>query len=144
MNIDNNQTITTQATTTIANDSSLETLSANDILNTCNEVYEYIKSVYGNEINATNIVFIASQLIQIIEKYRTLTGNQKKQIVINTIKKLINNSNIIDNQKILLNTIINNTLPPIIDELVNAINGNLDFDKIKEKTFFKSICCWSK
>lgn len=118
-------------------------IMANDLLNTLNEVYKYVKSIYGDNITSTNIITITSLLIQIVEKYKTLTGNQKKILVINTIKKLVNDAKINDDDKQILNLIIENTLPTVIDGFIDAINGDLKFDKDKSKSILKKIFCCS-
>jgi hypothetical protein len=116
---------------------------ANDMLDTLNQVYQYVKSIYGDTITSTNIITITSLLIQIVEKYKSLTGNQKKMIVANTLKKLVNDSKINDDEKKILNLIIENTLPAVIDGFIDAINGNVKFNKVKAKSILKKLCCCS-
>jgi len=120
-----------------------ESTMTNDMLDKLNQVYQYVKSIYGDTITSTNIIIITSLLIQIVEKYKTLTGNQKKMIVVNTIKKLVNDSKINDDEKKILNLIIENTLPTAIDGFIDAINGNVKFDKVKEKSILKKLFCCS-
>lgn len=112
----------------------------NELLDKLSELYKYIKSIHGEKITPTNIVLIASELIQIVEKYKTLTGSQKKMLVINTIKKCVNEQNTTPEEKLALNIIIDNTLPHIIDGFINAINGLLNFSKKAKKS---KLCCFS-
>ena len=121
----------------------INSLVENDMLNILNQVYQYVKSIYGDTITSTNIITITSLLIQIVEKYKTLTGNQKKMIVVNTIKKLVNDTKINDDEKKILNLIIENTLPSIINGFIDAINGNIKFDKVKAKSILKKLFCCS-
>jgi len=118
-------------------------ISSNQLLGNLNELYRYIKSIHQNKISPTNIVLIASELIQVVEKYNNLTGAQKKMLVLNVIKKVVNEESSTDEEKIALNIIIDNTLPHIIDGFVNAINGMLKFAKDPKKSWFKKclFCC---
>ena len=112
----------------------------NELLDKLSELYKYIKSIHGEKITPTNIVLIASELIQIVEKYKTLTGSQKKMLVINTIKKYVNEQNATLQEKLALNIIIDNTLPYMIDGFIDAINGLLNFSKKAKKS---KLCCFS-
>jgi DNA mismatch repair ATPase MutS len=112
----------------------------NELLDKLSDLYKYIKSIHGEKITPANIVLIASELIQIVEKYKTLTGSQKKMLVINTIKKYVNEQNTTSDEKLALNIIIDNTLPHIIDGFVSAINGLLNFSKKVKKS---KLCCFS-
>jgi hypothetical protein len=49
----------------------------NELLDILGEIYKYMK-IYGNRITNSNIVIITSQLIRVVEEYKTLTGSQKK------------------------------------------------------------------
>jgi hypothetical protein len=115
----------------------------NELLNILEEMYKYIKSMYGNQITTSNIVIITTQLIQVVEKYKTLTGNQKKMLVISTIKKLVNETVSNNDEKIALLLVIDNTVPYMIDGFIDAINGNIKFDKEKAKSCIRNIffCC---
>jgi hypothetical protein len=118
--------------------------STNTLLNNLNELYQYIKTVHQNKITPMNIVLISSELIQVVEKYNTLTGTQKKMLVINVIKKIVNEESNTDEEKIALNIIIDNTLPLMIDGFISAINGIMKFTKDSKKSkFFKRclFCC---
>jgi hypothetical protein len=116
----------------------------NDILDALNQLYNYIKSIHGDKITPSNIILISSELIQIVEKYKSFTGTQKKMLVINTVKKIVNEQvNTLD-EKNALNVVIDSTLPHVIDGFISAINGVMKFTKdIKKSKLGKllSICC---
>lgn len=122
-----------------------QNLSQNDILMKLEEIYKYIKSVHGEKITPTNIILITSELIQIVEKYKNLTGMQKKMLVINTIKRIVNEQLNTPEEQMALTIIIDNTVPNIIDGFVSAINGLMNFTKNNKKcsSFFGSCfsCC---
>ncbi len=119
----------------------VETKPENVLLDTFEHLYSYVVSVHSEKLNASNIIVIATELMQVVEKYKTLTGSQKKTLVINVIKKLVNSTVDDESDKKTLNTIIDLTLPTVIDNLINAINGNIKFDKEKAKSFFRRFLC---
>jgi hypothetical protein len=119
----------------------VETKPENVLLDTFEHLYSYVISVHSEKLNASNIIAIATELMQVVEKYKTMTGSQKKTLVINVIKKLVNSRVDDESDKKTLNTIIDLTLPTVIDNLVDAMNGNIKFDKEKAKSFFRRFLC---
>ena len=98
-------------------------------------------------ITAHNVIMLAFNLMHIVEKYNTLSGSQKKMLVLDTIKKLINDniSDELEKQELLI--IVNSVLPGTIDTLVSAINGDIKFVKDKVESCFSRVfgkifgCC---
>jgi hypothetical protein len=127
-------------------DDKIELKPENVLIDGIEHLYSYMKHVHREKITPMNIVIIATELMQIVEKYKELTGPQKKMLIINVIKKIVNNQ--IDSQetRTALNTIIDFTLPIVIDNLVSAINGEIKFNKEKVESFFKKYicCCFNK
>ena len=120
------------------------TTSGNSLLDKMEQLYIYVKTTLGSKkIDATTIMTIAGNLMQIIEKYGDLTGNQKKMLVIDTIKRVINETvdDLGDRSNLLM--IADLTLPTVIDTLVSAINGDLKFDTKKIQGVFQKLfgCC---
>lgn len=132
------ETITPQARLPSQSNSS----PTNTLLVKLEEMVFYIKSILGNEkITATNIVIIATSLMNVVEQYKDLTGSQKKMLIIDTIKRVINeNTNDVE-ERMALMVIVDFTLPPLIDTLISAINGNLKFEKKKIVSTLKKIFC---
>ena len=120
------------------------TTSGNSLLDKMEQLYTYVKTTLGNQkISAASIMTIANNLMQIIEKYGDLTGNQKKMLVIDTIKRVINETIDDDSDRSNLLMIADLTLPTVIDTLVSAINGDLKFDAKKVQGLFQKLfgCC---
>lgn len=115
----------------------------NTLIDAVEYLYKFINTVYTDNITPSNVIIITTQLVQLVEKYKTLTGYQKKMIVINVIKKLVNTHINSEDDKWAMNMIIDNTIPSVIDNLVSAINGNLKFNKNENNItcFKKYICC---
>jgi hypothetical protein len=114
----------------------------NSFLIKLEQMVNYIKSTIGNEkINATNIVIISTNLMLIVEQYKDLTGYQKKMLILDAIKKYIN-QNVSDVQeRISLMIIVDMTLPKVLDTLVTAINGDIKFEKNKVSFGLKQLFC---
>jgi hypothetical protein len=116
-------------------------LSQNNLIEIVDTTYKYIKSVYGTSITPTNVIVIASNLIQVVEKYKTLPGNQKKMVVINSIKMVVQEqTEMNDTDRAAFNVIMDATLPTVIDNLIEAINGDMKFNKETIKNKF--LCCF--
>ena len=121
----------------------IEVKPENLLIDTIEYLYKFMVTIRTDKITPTNFIIITTQLIQLVEKYKNLTGYQKKMVVISVIKKLVNSQFNTEDDKKAINLIINFTLPSIIDNLINAINGNLKFDKENSITFFKKyFCCY--
>ena len=114
----------------------------NSFLIKLEQMVEYIKNTLGDEkITATNIVIISTNLMHIVEQYKDLTGSQKKMLILDTIKKVINQNVNDPQERISLMLIVDMTLPPMLDTLVSAINGGLKFEKDKVVSGFKKLFC---
>jgi hypothetical protein len=111
----------------------------NDILDALNQLFNYIKSIHGDKITPSNIILISSELIQIVEKYKNFTGTQKKMLVINTIKKIVNEQVNTPDEKNAINVVIDSTLPNVIDGFISAINGVMKFTKDKKSKLCKLL-----
>jgi hypothetical protein len=118
----------------------------NGLLSTMNELYIYSKSVINTKsISSITLITLANKLIQIVEKYKQLTGNQKKMLVLDTLTKIINENidNEVEKQELL--SLITTLLPKIIDTVISAINGDMKFIKdIKPSCFSSVFQCFSK
>jgi hypothetical protein len=119
--------------------------SYNALIDTFNQLYAHIKVIYTGKLTPVTVVIVISELIQLVEKYKTLTGQQKKNMVINVIKKLVNEETdkYTEEEQAALMLLINTTLPTMIDTTIDAINGLMKFTKDKTKnTFFsRFLCC---
>jgi hypothetical protein len=124
----------------------IEVKPENVLIDGLEHLYSYIRCVHHEKITPTNIIVIATELIQIVEKYKGLTGPQKKMLVINVIKKVVNHQIESDETRKTLNIIIDLTLPIVIDNIISAMNGEIKFNKEKVQSFFKKYicCCFAK
>ena len=121
--------------------------SINPMLIKLDELVAYISDIQGIEkITPMNIIIIVDNLVQIVEKYGDLTGLQKKMLVLDAIKKIVNySSNLNQNERATLIVIIDLTIPHVIDTIITAINGDMKFIKdIKPSCFSSVFQCFSK
>jgi hypothetical protein len=124
--------------------------SANPMLVKLDELVAYITAIQGVEkITPMNVVIIVDKLVQIVEKYGDLTGTQKKMLVLDAIKKIVNTSQYLnDDERVTLIVIIDLTMPHVIDSIISAINGDMKFTKDKTKSWLSKLfccgCCKSK
>jgi hypothetical protein len=117
-------------------------MSENSILTKLDELTAYVKTTIGSQhITPINVITIMNNLLQIVEKYKDLTGSQKKMLVLDTIKKVINETVDDANDRMQLLAIVDLTMPHIIDTIVSAINGNIKFEKEKVVSWLHKIFC---
>lgn len=98
--------------------------------------------VEGEKINTTNVVSIVTNLIQIVEKYPDIKGEQKKLLLIHVLKNFVKN-NLDDEEKIAVLTFIDLFLPSVIDTIISVDKKEI---VIKMKKSFKVCfpCCFKK
>ena len=121
-------------------------LEVDIILSTRIAIDTYVKTLLCNEcINLSNIISITHSLIHFIENYKTLSGIQKTELVLEVIRNSINTNNTQDLDLIALSyrttllTIVNITLPQVITTLVSALNGN---GRFSSKSIISKIVNW--
>lgn len=146
---------TTQITSNTSNTSSTSfTSNTNNLLTNLEDLTKYVYTTLDSsgKITMLNIIIILTNLMHITEQYKTLTGSQKKMLVIDTLKKVINeqygNSPDEYTEKQMLLILIDTSLPSIIDTLVSSINGEIKFKKSNDSSkskflssFKKLFCC---
>tara|TARA_B100001769_G_C21752850_1_gene412304 strand:- start:11 stop:418 length:408 start_codon:yes stop_codon:yes gene_type:complete len=102
------------------------------------ELKNKIEEIDGFELNSHNLIKVLRITIEIVEVV-SLPGNEKKLLVIDLVKKFVNDSKIDNKEKeICLELINNGTLGETIDLVVDASNGNLDINNIID---LGSSCC---
>ena len=104
-------------------------------------LYEEVKRLLqGGKLTPTNVVMIMIDLMQIVDKYTTLKGSQKKQVLLSAITMLIDdqNDNVEDASD--LKQLVKMTLPSVIDVVVSIDKKQL---KIKAKKVWTMLlgCC---
>jgi hypothetical protein len=104
-------------------------------------LYEETKKLLlGGKLTPVNITTILVSLMQFVEKYPKLGGSQKKQVVLEAINMLINDSNDNVEESTHLKLLAQTTLPTVIDLVVSIDRRQVG---IKLKKLYKYLlkCC---
>jgi len=119
----------------------LEKLTGNSIV--INKLYdEIIQIMDGEKINLSNGITFGVNLMQLVEKYKTFTGKEKKQIVIDVINKIIKEQVDDENTERDLITFANTVLPTTIDTIISIDKKKIIINTKKFfKNFFNKLCC---
>ena len=81
---------------------------------------------YG--LSNDNIMFIVTNMMSNIGKYKTLTGLEKKEVVIILVNKAIDESNELDDQvKAVLKMTMQTVVPTAIDIMIDISKGRYKF-----------------
>jgi hypothetical protein len=99
--------------------------------------------IIEHELLPKNLIYIVTNLMSVIGKYKTLSGLEKKELVIFIITDEINET-IKDMQiKATLKLMVETVIPGTIDTLVSAANGKYKFKYIPNiiKLFKACKCC---
>ena len=82
-----------------------------------------------NDITFENVIFIVTNLMNIVGKYKNIKGSQKKELVISLLNEYVNKSDIEKNLKDSINFLIKTSIPFTIDVLVDVSKGKYKFKK---------------
>ena len=126
----------------------MTTISSVDItVKIVDKLYIELKKILRSEkegeiatITPENIITIALDLMQVVETYQELKGVEKKQLIINTLKKFIDDEmkGTDPEYKKLILLIVNTTLPIAIDAFIS-----IDTKQIQIKiTGYLKTCCF--
>lgn len=97
------------------------------------------KELVDEKIGFSNLVITLIKLIEIVERYKTLNGLEKKSMVLKVIYAYIEGSDIDRNDKENLHYILDTTGTQIIDSIIFASKGKL-FKKMSNK-FLNILRC---
>lgn len=116
----------------------LTTTNTNTIVT---KLYEETKRLlHGGKLTPANIIIIVINLMKIVENYADLKGPQKKQVILEAINMLINdtNDNVEDANDLMM--LVKMTLPSVIDVIISVDRKNLRI-KVKKAWKFLLSCC---
>lgn len=105
-----------------------------------NKLYSSLTNIAkGEQITTLNIVLISTNLMQIVEKYPNINGEQKKALVIQVLARFTNDT-LSGDDKIGVMLFINTFLPDIIDTIISVDKKQII---INIRKTFKSCfpCC---
>lgn len=105
-----------------------------------NKLYETLIRIIGDkELTTANAVLIATNLMQIVEKYPNISGPQKKELVIYVLKRFVVDHLYGENEQALL-LFIDVFLPSVIDTIISVDKKELAI-KIRKGLKACFSCC---
>jgi hypothetical protein len=94
---------------------------ASDVFNTVQTVIRF------RQLTISSIISIGSTVMQIVEQYPQLSGAQKKEVALSVLRRIVDTSNVSDDTRRVLQSVISTTLPMVIDFIVMAARGQIAF-----------------
>lgn len=99
------------------------------------DLYTFAKnSADSGHVSTGNVVGVITMLMSYVENMGSMPGSDKHDLVLHVLEKLVDESKIPDEAKEFLKQMLETTVPHIINHLVAAANGVIDFGT-------KSKCC---
>lgn len=95
-----------------------------------------------NGLTPQNMILVVTQMMSIVAKYKQLSGNDKKKIVLTLIKNKILELDVEDGVKKIMLIMADEVVPDTIDVLVDISKGRYKFKYIpKVIKYMKKLCC---
>lgn len=97
------------------------------------DLYEQLEQIVKTkQINAINLIEITIDLMKIVEDVKDISGKQKKDLIIETLEKFINEKVSDEKEREELLFIVKNVVPSVIDTVVSIDLGELSvkFNKL--------------
>ena len=85
-----------------------------------------------NDLSITNVSVVVSKAVEVVDT-EAVSGPEKKEIVINSLNRLIRDSKMTRDNKQRLNMVVDTVVPQMIDVVVKASKGELNVNKQVEK-----------
>lgn len=121
----------------------IDGININFPTNAAERLYEELKKIIGNgTINRSNAVVILLSLMQVVEKYEDINGEQKKAIIIDALNHLIDDQINNYQEAMEMKLLVKITLPSVIDTFVSIDKKEIQI-KIKKNCFKFLSCCIS-
>ena len=91
-----------------------------------NEVKEMLKD---KKVELSELTSILAPVMVLIEKVAAdKSGSEKKELLIHVFKKIIDETDLSDEQKGYLNIACDTVIPPLVDAIIAASRGDLDLN----------------
>lgn len=105
--------------------------------------YIELLEMLDDKINFGNLVNVITRCVEIVDKYKQLTGVEKKMMVIKMITTLIDKHETDETTKRSLIDLLNSVGVSVIDTIIYAAKGKLAIDLKKWRKVLKMIKCCS-
>jgi len=109
-------------------------------------LYDRFRGAVGiSEVDADTIVSITTLAMVVVDRQKNMSGEDKKQLVLHLLKRLVNDTDMIDKDKDATILVINAIVPSVIDTIINATKGGFDINRVKSRwEWIKKNCCCCK
>jgi hypothetical protein len=105
-------------------------------------LYKLDTIVDEKKITSENIIFVVTNLMTVMHKYKNISGEQKKQSILFFISIIINKSDLNPDDKKQLIIIVETIVPGAIDVLIDV--SKKKYILKYSKSCFKILCCAKK
>lgn len=96
-------------------------------------------------ISITNVINLVTSTMESAERFRDISGPQKKEVVVNVLDKLVEEIPATQDDKPAIQYSIKLLLPNIIDSIVSATKGQLDLNRtLRVSKINPFYYCYSK
>jgi len=100
------------------------------------------ESLENYTLDENNIIDYVIHIMTLVETNKTLSGFEKKAVVIEVLTRLVDKSTrLTDENKAGLKLIIRVMVPGVIEGIINATKGLISVNKKVEETAKKFCCC---
>lgn len=101
------------------------------------------ESLENYTLDENNIIDYVIRIMTLVETNKTLSGFEKKAVVIEVLTRLVDKSSrLTDENKSSLKLIIRVMVPGVIEGIINATKGLLSVNKKVEESAKKICCCF--
>lgn len=115
----------------------LRSIDLSDSSAIIDKIYDLlVKAIDTYEITASDVILMTTKTMQLVEQITSLSGIQKKSIVLNTLKKVINNKVKNEQDRDIILDFICLFLPSIIDTLISLDKKEIAIAVKKCRSFF--------
>lgn len=98
-----------------------------------NELTQTLEStVNTGDLDAKRLVQLIPDLMELVEKYPELKGRDKKRLVIEVLRKFVNNKVENEDKKTRLLELLDEVVPDMVDIVVDASKGKLNVNAITQ------------
>lgn len=104
------------------------------------DVYQELSEWRSREqdrLSPENLIRLATCVIPLVQRVVKGTGEEKKEVALAVIQKVITESNV-ENKELLV-SICNTTLPVAIDTMISIAKGRIDLSKGVKGTCFSCV-----
>lgn len=106
-------------------------------------LFEKVKAqTEGKPLDFCTVVHVGVTIMQALDQFFALSGEDKKCILVTTLHKIVNEAELSDSTRAILNKAIDLVIPPTVNIIVAAARGQFTLQLAVDEV--KASCCASK